>query len=343
MRSPRDLVRKRADAGAGDRDPSRFVRALIGDLVDKNLWPVALLLCVAIVAIPVLLTRGSGGDGAAPVPAVTPQPDGTANDAVELIGPPTAKTRTGSQIDPFRQPKKKPKASAAAGTIAVGGSTPAASPSADTPSAATPSGGTPSAGSPSAGSPSAGTPSAGSPSATTKPMVNPATVYYRTEVRWSEAEGSRARAISRLTPLGGVGERGALYLGVSNLGYAMFLLSPTAKVEVSPDAPAAESACADATTCRVVALKGGSTQVVIVPQSDGSKARRYHLEAVSVKRVVTSVAAAGRMRAKEHSEGRAVLREMLSDALTAQVLDLLRYDEASGQLVLTSGAKKTTK
>jgi len=351
MNSPSDLVRKLADARrdgaspAGGRDPLRFARALIGDLVDKNLWPVALLLCVAIVAIPVLMTRGAGSDGAAGAPAVAPQPDVSATKAVELIGPPTVRSRSGSQLNPFRRPKKKKEATAAAGSIAVGdGAAPAAdAPSAATPSAGTPSGGTPSGGTPSGGTPSGGTPSTGTPSTEDTAPASAARAYYRTEVRWSEAENSSARPIAQLTPLGDGGERGALYLGASNLGYAMFLLSPNAQAEVSAEKQAGKVGCEDEPNCRIVGLKAGATQVIIVPSSDGSKAHRYHLEAVSVKRVVTSVAAARKMRAKEHSEGRAVLREMLSDPLTGQLLGTMRYDEASGLLVLVGDAKKTTK
>ena len=179
MTSPRDIVRKLATPG--ERDPLRFARALIGDLVDKNLWPVALLLCVAIVAIPVLMTRGGGSDGAAGVPAVAPPPDVNATKAVELIGPPTTRPRPSKQLDPFRHPKKKKAAAAAGGSIAVGpGASPAAAPSA----AAPPSTGAPSTGAPSTGAPSSGT-----------PTVNPARVYYRTEVRWSQSDGASARPL----------------------------------------------------------------------------------------------------------------------------------------------------
>jgi hypothetical protein len=338
MSSPRDLDRKPADPGAGGaspgaaNDPLRFARALIGDLVDKNLWPVALLLCVAIVAIPVLMTRSAGSG----VPAAAPAPDVSPTKGVKLIAPPAVKERTGAQLDPFRQPKKKKKASAAAGSIALGGSPPAASPSAGAPSAATPSGGTPSGAMPSAGSPSTGSPSTGTPSAKATPEISAAKVYYRTEVRWSEAEGGATRPISRLTPLGDPGERAALYLGVSDAGFAVFLLSPHARAE-------GVAGCEDAGSCRLMGLKAGRTQIISVQSPDGSKAHRFHLEAVSIKRVVTSVATASRMRAKVHSEGRAVMRALWADRATALELGGIRYDQPTGLLVKSSAVKKTTK
>jgi hypothetical protein len=343
MSSVRDHLRKLTDrSGAGGATSGlaagllRSARDLRNDLVDRNLWPVALLLCVAIVAIPVVLSRGGDAAVSAPAPAPAPQVDGTATNAIELVGPPTIKSRPGTQVDPFRQPAKK-KTAATSGAVAPAGATPSA--------AAAPSAGSPSAASPSAAAPSGGTPSTGAPSADVTPVVNPASVYYRTEVRWSLAAVSPARPISRLTPLGDTDERGVLYLGVSNLGYAMFLLSPNAQAEATDDDQPGKLklGCVDTTNCRLIALKTGASQVVMVPPADGGKARRYHLQAVSAKRVVTTVAAARRMRAKEHSEGRALLRELASDPLAAQVLDELRYDAASGLLVLASGDKKTTK
>jgi hypothetical protein len=328
MSSPRDLGRKLADArrGAanpgGANDPLRFVRALIGDLVDKNLWPVALLLCVAIVAIPVLMTQSAGSHGGAGVPAAAPKPAVSATKAVELIGPRTVGTRTGAQRDPFRRPKKKQQAAAAAGSVALG---------ADSPPAALPS-----AGAPSGGAPSTGTPSTGSPSAKATPKISPAKVYYRTAVRWSEAEGGATRPISRLTPLGDPGERAALYLGVTASGYALFLISPNASVK-------GVAGCDDVASCRGFGLKPGQKQFITVQPSDGGTARSYYLEVVSVKAVATSVAVARRMRAKVHSEGRAVMRAMWSDASTAQALSEVRYDATTGLVVVTSGAKKTTK
>jgi hypothetical protein len=341
MSSVRDHLRKLTDRSGASGVTSglaaglvRCARDLRNDLVDRNLWPVALLLCVAIVAIPVVLSRG--GDAAVSAPAPAPQVDGTATNAIELVGPPTIKSRPGTQLDPFRQPAKK-KTAATTGAVAPAGATPSA--------AAAPSAGSPSAASPSAAAPSGGTPSTGAPSADVTPVVNPASLYYRTEVRWGLAAVSPARPISRLTPLGDTDERGVLYLGVSNLGYAMFLLSPNAQAEATDDDQPGKLklGCVDTTNCRLIALKTGASQVIMVPEADGSKARRYHLQAVSAKRVVTTVAAARRMRAKEHSEGRALLRELASDPLAAQVLDFIRYDKATGLLVLASGDKKTTK
>jgi hypothetical protein len=182
------FVRKLADGelwrrgDAGPDDPAaapgpgragqlmRFARALVGELVHKKLWPVALLLCAAIIAIPVLMTRGAGSDDAAAAPATLPQGDIAAANVFEPIGPPAAaKARPGGQLDPFRQPAKK--ASAKPRSMPLGGATSSLGTASGT-----------SAGGTSSGNPSAGgTPSGGTPSGTAPPAA--ADRYYRTAVR----------------------------------------------------------------------------------------------------------------------------------------------------------------
>jgi hypothetical protein len=189
---------------------------------------------------------------------------------------------------------------------------------------------------PSTGTPSTGSPSTGTPPAKATPEISAAKVYYRTEVRWSEAEGGATRPISRLTPLGDPGERAALYLGVTASGYALFLISPNASVK-------GVTGCDDVASCRGFGLKPGQKQLITVQPSDGGTARRYYLEVVSVKAVATSVEVARTMRAKVHSEGRAVMRAMWSDGPTAQELSEVRYDATTGLVVVSSAVKKTTK
>jgi hypothetical protein len=323
MSSLRDLLRKRGGDGATPGvggTLARYARALVNDLVDKNLWPVALLLCVAIVAIPILLSRGAGSDGAAGVPVAAPPADVDVTNVFERVGPPTVKPRSSQQQDPFRQPAKKKDKAAGRGAMALGADapSPAAQPAAS-PATAPPSGSRP-------------------PAATPAPKATPsaARVYYRSEVRWSQTDSGPSRPLTRLTPLGDVGDRAALYLGVSAAGFAVFLLSPNAVAE-------GMAGCEELSSCRVIGLQAGATQVVALQPPDGGKARRYYLEAVSVKRVTTTLAAARTMRAKVHSEGRAVMRALWADGPTAYELGMFRYDRATGLLVESGGAKKTTR
>jgi hypothetical protein len=114
-----------------------FARALIRELVDKRLWPVAIVLVVALLAVPVLLSRGGDGpasDDAPPVADVPARAGATKVAAVKITGPPSVRSRPGQVRDPFRRkPVKLEKAatpSSGAPAAATGGT---ASPTAASP------------------------------------------------------------------------------------------------------------------------------------------------------------------------------------------------------------------
>ncbi|MDQ1715685.1 MAG: hypothetical protein QOC60_1630, partial [Frankiaceae bacterium] len=117
-----------------------FARALIRELVDKRLWPVAVVLLVALLAVPVMLSRGGddpASDDAPPVADASAGAGATKVPAVKITGPPSVRSRPGQVRDPFRRtPVKLETAttpSAAAPAVTGGGT---ASP----PSAAAPDG-----------------------------------------------------------------------------------------------------------------------------------------------------------------------------------------------------------
>jgi hypothetical protein len=83
-----------------------LARALIRELVDKRLWPIAAVLVVALVAVPVALSRGGESADAelSQTPAGAPAGAGAATvAAVELAGPPSVRSRAGKVRDPFRR------------------------------------------------------------------------------------------------------------------------------------------------------------------------------------------------------------------------------------------------
>jgi hypothetical protein len=117
-----------------------FARVLIRELVDKRLWPIAVVLVVALLAVPVVLSRGGGApasDDAPPVAHASADAGATKVAAVKITGPPSVRSRPGQVRDPFRRtPVKLETAttpSAAAPAVTGGGT---ASP----PSAAAPDG-----------------------------------------------------------------------------------------------------------------------------------------------------------------------------------------------------------
>jgi hypothetical protein len=151
-------------------------------------------------------------------------------------------------------------------------------------------------------------------------------------VRWWENEPAKAEPIRRLTPFGGLVDTAALYLGVtkSDGNYAVFLLGPNATSD-------GEARCEDA-ECRVFGLKSGQTQIVTVQPADGGEVRQYNLDVVSVKAHEADGDTLRRMRARVHIDGRDVMRELWSDARTAEALRPIQYDKTIGLLVKSATA-----
>ena len=85
------------------------VRSIFNDLVDRRLWPVAVALVAALVAIPVMLGGGSSAsapDAAAPLGSAATAAGGTAQAAISVSTPSTAPTdHPGTARNPFAQHK----------------------------------------------------------------------------------------------------------------------------------------------------------------------------------------------------------------------------------------------
>lgn len=294
------------------------------DLVDRKLWPVAALLLVALVALPILIGGGSSTDSSAtPVAPTAAAADAPGAGLITVADPAAGgkETRPGQVRDPFYDPPEP----AAPGAASAPG--PAASAPSPGGSAAAPKGGN---------SPATATP----PAQVTPPQTTPVqpakparSVHYRTVARWYSADAGKARPLARLTPLGGSAAPLALYLGVtkSKSSYAVFLLAPGATSEGDAECEQAD--------CRVIGLEAGQSQIVTMPSPDGGEARRYRLEVVSVKAVTTDADAAAEMRAKVHSDGRDAMRTMWQHRPTAEALQPIRYDRDLGLLFKTAAEK----
>jgi hypothetical protein len=279
-----------------------FARNIIRDLVEKRLWPVALLMVVAIIAIPVLgggtSSSNSSSDEALPT---TPGATATAASAIELIGPPAVRTRAGKLVDPFRRSKVKEPDT----TTTSSGSEPA------TGGATAPE-------------------DSGSGTDTTTPA--PSLAVYRTSVRFGTSDSdspAKERRISRLTPLGELLNPAAMYLGVDAGGkHALFLLGPDATSD-------GEATCHGA-NCRVIALAPGETQVIDQTPL-GAAPQQFDLEVASVTRhKLASAAKAANARKRVHPDGADVLRLIAEDAKTLEALSGFAYDRSRG-VVVASG------
>lgn len=311
------------------------------DLVAKRLWPVAVLLLVALIAIPMMI-GSSSGDAVAPDPvAAAPGAAGAAPAATPATGETTTtktkpvKEKSGGRLDdPFFDPPAPPdEAGAGAGAGSGGGAravaksptgeaaprSGAASPSTTGTANATPA-------DPPAAS-RATTPATPRRRATPAPAATPLTSsYLRTVVRINGADRGKALPISRLTPLGGVTDPAAVFLGVAKVGarYAVFLLGPHATSR-------GDATCKRDGGCRMFGLRAGQTQVVTVRRPSGS-VQRFTLRVEAIRTVSTSAARARAARARIHPDGREVVRDLRRNAVSAAVLRTVRYDARAGLL-----------
>jgi hypothetical protein len=100
-------------------------RDTVNELREKRLWPVAVALLVALVAVPVLLSKSSAPQPVAQLPQGVPAaaPSATALPAVSVESSPAQGKLTGAARDPFIQQKlPKPSSSSNNGTSPTGGS-----------------------------------------------------------------------------------------------------------------------------------------------------------------------------------------------------------------------------
>jgi hypothetical protein len=289
---------------------------LLDDLRRKRLLPVAALLIAAAVAIPVII--GGGGDaGATDASAVVavPGPAADARPSVELVGPPTVRSRPGKVRDPFRRAKTTAKASESSATPAASSASSGSSKSGGTSSAS----------------------SAAKPAATkSKPAVSSvataskaARTVYRTTARFKGAVHDYAHPLEILDVFGDADNPAAQYAGVAAGGeYAIFLLGPNATAHDE------DGACIVADPCRAIGLRRGEKLRVAVA-FEGAATRHYVIAVTGLRRVVKRTAAAARAYRRDFDVlGRDVLKSISADADTAATLRQMRYSRRSGTVSL---------
>ncbi len=307
------------------------VRALVADLIRKRLWPVALVLVIALVAVPALIASSSS-EAPTGTAAVTPAPPAPAPATMIPEGTPKAEPERGGRVrDPFFDPPATPSegtgsarqpAAPSAGARAKSGEE---EPEARAKANATPAG--------------PAKPKSTSP-ANTPPIVRSAPVtgtYHRATARLGWAADATAYPLARLTPIGGRSDPAALYLGVMKIGrqYAVFVLGSDAT-------SSGDATCAAETRCRIIGLRPGDEQTVRVHAADGRIARRYVLRVTSLKRVRTSAAHARTMRAKVHPLGLSAMRAM-SRSTIAWTLGRVGYRRSTGLLYAIAAAETLEK
>jgi hypothetical protein len=290
------------------------LRNIWTDLVEKKLWPVAAVLVVALVAVP--LAMSGGGDDAQPTPAVAETAAPAKEPAVSLDTSvrDTPKHRKGGVRDPFKQlhipkPKAEAKAVAAAPVVTPGGGarvTPTPTPS------------------------------------TTTPNVTPSTTgstltyfTYRVGIRFGRAGKLRShRDVKRLTALPSSTFPFFTYMGVlEDRNTAVFMVN--ADVAASGDGTCRPSA----KRCQLLELKPGDSAKLVYHPTDGRDPITYRLELSSVKQVTTgSQAKAARAKSAVNAKGSAALNALRAAKLVPQIHRYV-YSRKTGLLRRATGKR----
>jgi hypothetical protein len=212
-----------------------FLNNLWADLVDKRLWPVLVVLGLALVAIPLLLLKDGGGSG----PSAPPIPSAAAPNAsrsiVSVDGQPTPGVKlSGASRDPFRGRGNPPSTQASQASSAPGPATAASGPT----TSSTSGGGSSDAGTGSTGS-TGNTGGGGGPTPVpSQGSSGGSSSHGSVFVRFGKSGGSQSKRVvhplealpSRKNPM-------VVYLGEKN-GQAVFLVSSdvvtSGKMECKP-------------------------------------------------------------------------------------------------------------
>ncbi|HTN24670.1 MAG TPA: hypothetical protein VL120_11830 [Solirubrobacteraceae bacterium] len=298
-------------------------RSIARDLVAKRLWPVAVLLLVALVAVPIVI--GSSDATVPPTPAASLEPPAAAGDtagALTIAAPAViGHARPGAVHDPFFAPPKPEKSSSPEQTTATAPTTTV--PSTTAPATTT----TTTTNKPTTTTPAAPATTPIAPTTSGDDTTAQRTVY-RTRARWGADDTADVRGLSRLQALGGTSNPAVMYLGTTSGGRrAVFLLGPSALA--TGDGKCAES------RCRVFVMSPGDKSTVGVLSADGSWRKFTLVIDKIVPQVSATVAEARALRARVDADGRSVLREMIKDPHTAAAIGLFAYDRATGAVVAT--------
>lgn len=272
------------------------LRNIWADLVEKRLWPIALLLLAGLIAVPVVLARGGGeGEGGSDAPnAVAIASSSRANgpEIVTLDIAPRARRHDGRGRDPFVQPK---------------GSTPQKAQALESSTTGDSSGG-------GAAADKGGAPAGPPKPAPSKPK--PSGPTYTADLRFGQADSMRTlRDVARLTPLPSADSPFFVFLGVKSGGKTLVFM-------VSSDAKATgDGKCRPSKNdCETIELQAGDTEFFDLATVDGVE--QYQMDVISITKVS---AKSSSKKSKGSSTGRAskAQRRLLRKVLAGRASHLM--------------------
>jgi hypothetical protein len=300
-----------------------FFKNVLHDLVEKRLWPVAIALVAALVAVPIVLGGSSSSDDAgtpATDIAAATTTNGLANhrdvaraQVVSLEEQAAGKVqRAGKLRNPFVQHHQpKPVKTAVNGAVKTTQSIANGLSGGSTPSPST--GGTP-------------TPQVPVSTAPKKPESTSVDTY-RVKLSFGEVGAQTSYDnVARLTPLPSSDNPFFVYLGLQDdQKSAVFLINADA-------VPNGDGSCKPSRDdCQQIVLKAGDIEFFDLQSGTGGVVQ-YQLDLKSIKKYkAASKASAAKAHARESKAGREYLRQLVVDNPTA--LDTWDYSKNLGLLV----------
>ncbi len=292
------------------------LRNIWADLVEKRLWPVAVLLLAGIIAVPMVLAKSPASDSVA-----TPAADAVLASAakrdettiVTLDTAPQVRRHDGRGRDPFVQPK---------------GSTPqkADAVKSSTTADVAPAGGGDSAG---GGGGAVSDPTSKTP-AKAKPKPKSTGPAYVIDLRFGQADSMKTlKNVPRLTPLPSAASPFFVFLGVKEDGKTLvFLVSSDAKATGDGKCKPSSKAC------ETIELKSGDTEFFDLSTDAGVE--QYQMDIIKVRKTSASSSAksarAARAKARASKSDRRLLRKVI-DGRSAHLMGAYRWVPARGVLV----------
>ena len=306
-------------------------RNMLKELLERKLWPIALVLVIALVAVPVLLTKKAPTDIVTPPTGPLPYSSGTTLPAISVQTSPGNSNLTGKGRSPFT-PQHVATTSTVVATIpAVTTTTPTTSTGTTSVGSGSSSSGTSGGSATGTSTSSAGTTTPAPTSTTPAPPPKPAptgltaTESYHVSLAITTASGgvTTIDPLERLSILPSKQQPMLVELGVLQGGHSvLFVVEPGTVVS------GAGTCTPGPIDCEVVSLKPGQTEGISKQSSSGSTpVALFSVNSISADQH-PSAAAANKARENASDTGRQLLNESPLSAIS-----LFHYDPSVGAVV----------
>jgi hypothetical protein len=307
-------------------------RNMLKELVERKLWPIALVLIVALVAVPLLLTKGAPTDIVTPPTGPLPYSSGTALPAISVQTTPGNSKLTGKGRNPFTPQQVATTATTAAvlpttnTTASTGASTGTATVSAGAGSSSSASGGSSTPAAPAPAPVTSSTPTTTTPAQSTPASTGlTATQSYHVSLAITTSGGgvNTIDPLDRLSILPSKQQPMLVELGVLQGGHSvLFAVEPGTVVS------GAGTCTPGPIDCEIVTLNPGQTEGISKQAGSGSTpVALFSVNSITVDQH-PSVAAANQARQTASDVG----RELLSRS-PLSALSLFQYDPSVGSVV----------